>query len=352
MAHNFEHYLLTNARRFVKTHGDLVITPADKGNITVVLSTEQYEQKMNQLLQDSSVYKQLRKDHTNEFQCRNNKIVKQLKDKDFIDASMARKLTTYKAIPPRKYGLPKVHKADIPLRPIVSTIGSASVELSQFMTQILTEAFSDFHDDTIAHSFQFASKINKFILPQGYKLISLDAVSLFTNISLELVIQIIQQEWSRVSQVTTIDISLFLIIIKFLFESSYFVFKGSFILQIFGCAMGSKISPILANIVMSVLLKYCIPLLPFQVPITYQYVDDLLLAIPEDRTATTLAVFNNYDPHIKFTAEEETENGVQFLDTKAIRCAELRKSAIQTFFITVKKSCLRSLRTMVTPGCF
>ncbi|XP_045468385.1 uncharacterized protein LOC123676516 isoform X4 [Harmonia axyridis] len=85
--------------------------------------------------------------------------------------------------------------------------------------------------------------------------------------------------------------------------------------------MGSKISPILANIVMSVLLKYCIPLLPFQVPITYQYVDDLLLAIPEDRTATTLAVFNNYDPHIKFTAEEETENGVPFLDTKAIRCA-------------------------------
>ncbi|XP_045473559.1 uncharacterized protein LOC123679985 isoform X3 [Harmonia axyridis] len=323
MTHDFEHYLLTNARRFVKTHDDLVITPADKGNITVILSTEQYEQKMNQLLQDSSVYKQLRRDPTNEFQCKNNKIVKQLKDKGFIDASMARKLTTYKAIPPRIYGLPKVHKADIPLRPIVSTIGSASVELSQFMTQILTEAFSDFHDYTIADSFQFASKINNFILPQGYKLISLDAVSLFTNISLELVIQIIQQEWSRVSQVTTIDISLFIIIIKFLFESSYFVFKGSFISQIFGCAMGSKISPILANIVMSVLLKYCIPLLPFQVPITYQYVDDLLLAIPEDRTATTLAVFNNYDPHIKFTAEEETENGVPFLDTKAIRIKKI-----------------------------
>ncbi|XP_045466656.1 uncharacterized protein LOC123675350 [Harmonia axyridis] len=167
MTHNFEHYLLTNARRFVKTHDDLVITPADKGNITVILSTEQYEQKMNQLLQDSSVYKQLRRDPTNEFQCKNNKIVKQLKDKGFIDASMARKLTTYKAIPPRIYGLPKVHKADIPLRPIVSTIGSASVELSQFMTQILTEAFSDFHDYTIADSFQFASKINNFILPQG-----------------------------------------------------------------------------------------------------------------------------------------------------------------------------------------
>ncbi|XP_045483075.1 uncharacterized protein LOC123688550 isoform X2 [Harmonia axyridis] len=60
-----------------------------------------------------------------------------------------------------------------------------------------------------------------------------------------------------------------------------------------------------------------------KVPITYQYVDDLLLAIPEDRTATTLAVFNNYDPHIKFTAEEETENGVPFLDTKAIRIKKI-----------------------------
>ncbi|XP_044744639.1 uncharacterized protein LOC123306618 [Coccinella septempunctata] len=269
-SHSIEHYLFSNARKYIKEHNDLIITTADKGNVTVVLSTEQYIDKMNLLLQDSSIYKPLRKDPTNEIQNKNNKIVKQLKDKGYIDATIARKLTTYKALAPRIYGLPKIHKLDIPLRPIVCTIGSATAELSHFVTLILTEAFSDFFSYSVSDSFQFSIKINNITLPQGYKLVSLDA--------------------------------------------------GSFFAQIFGCSMGNKISPILASIVMTVLLNYCIPLLPFQVPIAYQYVDDLFFAIPEDMTAEMLAVFNSFNTHIQFTVEEEVENGVPFLDTRVVRC--------------------------------
>lgn len=188
------------------------------------------------------------------------------------------------------------------------------------MTRILTTAFSDFSTYSIADSFEFSKKINNLILPQGYKLISLDAVSLFTNISLDLIIKIIQSEWNRILQVTNIEMSLFISIIKFLFDSSYFVFHQSFFSQIFGCAMGNTISPILAQIVMTVLLNFCVPLLSFRTPIVYQYVDDLLLSIPEDMTAETLTIFNSFDPHINFTVEEETENSVPFLDTRVMRC--------------------------------
>ena len=34
------------------------------------------------------------------------------------------------ALPPRLYGLPKIHKEDVPLRPIVSAIGSPTYNLS------------------------------------------------------------------------------------------------------------------------------------------------------------------------------------------------------------------------------
>ncbi|XP_044761981.1 uncharacterized protein LOC123319183 [Coccinella septempunctata] len=84
--------------------------------------------------------------------------------------------------------------------------------------------------------------------------------------------------------------------------------------------MGNRISAILAQIIMSVLLKFCIPLLPFYLPTACQYVDDLLFSIPEDKTAETLTIFNSFDPHIKFTVEEETENSVPFLDTRVVRC--------------------------------
>ncbi|XP_044760198.1 uncharacterized protein LOC123317657 [Coccinella septempunctata] len=358
-SHSFEHHLFTKAKKYTRAHDDLIITAADKGNITVVLSVDQYEHKMNLLLQDSSIYKQLTKDPTNETQNKNNKIIKQLKDLGIIDGATARQLTTYKAVPPRIYGLPKIHKPDIPLRPIVSTIGSPTAELSHFMTRILTEAFSNFISYSIADSFQFSRQINNLILPQGYKLVSLDAVSLFTNISLDLVMQIIQSEWSRIQQITVIEMPLFLSIIKFLFDSSYFTFRGSFFSQIFGCAMGNKISSILALIIMTVLLNYCIPLLPFHTPIVYQYVDDLLLAIPDDMTAETLTVFNSFDQHIKFTVEEETDNGVPFLDTKVVRCTDnvikldwYQKPTSSGRYIHYKSNHSWSVKTNLIKGMF
>ena len=38
---------------------------------------------------------------------------------------------------PRMYGLPKTHKADIPLRPILSMIGSSQHELAKWLAEIL-----------------------------------------------------------------------------------------------------------------------------------------------------------------------------------------------------------------------
>ena len=38
---------------------------------------------------------------------------------------------------PRMYGLPKTHKEDIPLRPILSMIGSSQHELAKWLAEIL-----------------------------------------------------------------------------------------------------------------------------------------------------------------------------------------------------------------------
>ena len=40
--------------------------------------------------------------------------------------------------PPRIYGLPKVHKPEVPLRPIASCIGSPSYCLSKFITSLIS----------------------------------------------------------------------------------------------------------------------------------------------------------------------------------------------------------------------
>lgn len=54
-----------------------------------------------------------------------------------IPDKIAKGLWTTASAPPRIYGLPKIHKADIPLRPIVFAIGLATYKLAKYLTDRL-----------------------------------------------------------------------------------------------------------------------------------------------------------------------------------------------------------------------
>lgn len=43
--------------------------------------------------------------------------------------------------------------------------------------------------------------------------------------------------------------------------------------------------------------------LGFLIPFLIKYVDDLVLAVPENQQEYVLLVFNSYNPHIQFTIE-------------------------------------------------
>lgn len=107
----------------------------------------------------------------------------------------------------------------------------------------------------------------------------------------------------------------FIEIIEFVIDNNYFRYNNEFYVQIFGCAMGSKLSPIIAQYVMDYLLDECLKKLPYKLAFIKKFVDDLILALPEDSVDLTLNIFNNFDAHIKFTIERETNKTVPFLDT-------------------------------------
>lgn len=116
------------------------------------------------------------------------------------------------------------------------------------------------------------------------------------------------------------DKDLFLEIIQYILENNYCTFRGKFYQQIFGCAMGSKLSPILSLYVMDDLLDECTRRLNFKVPFLKKFVDDIIAAIPEDQIEQTLEYLNAYNKDLQFTIEKEDNNqGVPFLDTKISR---------------------------------
>jgi hypothetical protein len=101
----------------------------------VVLNESTYKEKISSLI-ESGVYEILHKDPTSQIE---RKIWKLLtKHKPVLPAALKHKLTPYQSKPPHLYGLPKIHKPDITLRPILSSTDSLCYALAEFLHKILS----------------------------------------------------------------------------------------------------------------------------------------------------------------------------------------------------------------------
>lgn len=85
---------------------------------------------------------------------------------------------------PRAYELPKIHKINHPLRIIISSLNSSLYELALFLHNIMFKNFP-MADSHIRNSFDLVRKLNNTHLDNNSVLISLDVISLFTNIPLD-----------------------------------------------------------------------------------------------------------------------------------------------------------------------
>lgn len=172
---------------------------------------------------------------------------------------------------------------------------------------------------SIKNALDFREKIKSSKLPEGYVLISLDVVSLFTNIPNELVLKAIDLNWFKIKKHTTLPKAQFVNGLKMVMENGVFSFNDVIHQQTFGSPMGSSVSPILADLVMEMLEDEVFTKLNFCVPFYYRYVDDSSTGCPKDKVNYMKDVFNSLNEIIQFTIEEENERRIAFLDVLLIR---------------------------------
>lgn len=81
---------------------------------------------------------------------------------------------------PRIYGTPKIHKKDIPLRPIVDSIGSVTYNLSKALVEIIKPLLGQtkHHCQNLK---QLVKELNDIKIESDEILISHDVISLFTK---------------------------------------------------------------------------------------------------------------------------------------------------------------------------
>ena len=105
--------------------------------------------------------------------------------------------------------------------------------------------------------------------------------------------------------------------------TTYFSFRGIIYKQRFGAAMGSPVSPVVANLYMEFLEQQAITTAPIDCKprLWKRYVDDILEIVRKDQVDNLTAHLNQTDPtdSIKFTYEKEHEGTIPFLDTLIVR---------------------------------
>ena len=104
-------------------------------------------------------------------------------------------------------------------------------------------------------------------------------------------------------------------LLEFCLKDTYFMFQGKYFEQLEGAAMGSPISPIVANLYMENFEVEAMRSAPHPPHLWKRYVDDTFTIIESSYKSEFLKHINSIDGHIQFTCEDQRDDGAMpFLD--------------------------------------
>ena len=210
------------AKNFLKEHKNICFTCADKGNVTVCVNTDEYCEQMENIFSDTKTYKIINKNPLSSLQKNVHQFLSFLNDNEFLQKKYHNNsLTQTNTVLPKAYGLPKIHKEGITLRPIIFSINSPVHFLAKILNSNLSSVLKK-PDSHIDNSFQLLDMISNINIPPNYMLLSLDVTSLFTNVPCQLVINSLDKRYSQINNHSKIPFVHIIELVKFLFDNTFF----------------------------------------------------------------------------------------------------------------------------------
>uniref|UniRef100_A0A1B6D9B7 Reverse transcriptase domain-containing protein n=1 Tax=Clastoptera arizonana TaxID=38151 RepID=A0A1B6D9B7_9HEMI len=196
------------------------------------------------------------------------------------------------------------------MRPIVSAVNSPCHKIAAYIAKALTPHVGQ-SDTFVRDSRHFVELIENIQVQETDLLVGFDVKSLSTKVpvpeTIELINAILPADLANIPAVCL--------------TSTYFFFDGSFYEQLEGAAMGSPLSPVVANLYMEHFEQKAINSFELKPKTFLRYVDDTFVIWPlgVDNINRFLAHLNFVHPSIQYTMEVENNNTLPFLDVLVIR---------------------------------
>lgn len=326
-------FISHRAIRFFKSNPNVFATKSDKGGHTVIISVAEYDNKLGALINEGEYSDIPLEDDPLHYLVEMEIIlIDELKNceksKNFLNKHPARKaFSAYfpdTLVLPKFYGLPKIHKPGVPLRPITSTRGSPGYCIAKQFDALINQVFprTGWH---IRDSYEFVDFIGATKIKDDDRLVSFDVVSMFPSIPYDLVYDIILSEADKFLELFDIGVELLQSLVKFCFKDCMFFTTPDGLIhrQNDGLPMGSCLSPTIARLVMDRAVANLFVALP-NTTFVKVFVDDTIVAIGAEHIEDALNHLNAFCPgKIVFTCEKEDEHAhINFLNTSLFRKGE------------------------------
>ena len=170
-----------------------MIIKQNKGRGVVVIDRGKYFDKCLAML-NTEQFVQRQKDPTSSLEKKVQRTLQKIKQK--LPTDVYAKLYSTGTSPGKFYDTATVHKLSIndtleelPLRPIISNLNTATYQLARYLETILS--LLSCPQCTVESSNKFVNVIKQQVIPSNYKLVWFDVKSLFTNVHLDMTIDLI-----------------------------------------------------------------------------------------------------------------------------------------------------------------
>jgi hypothetical protein len=170
---------------------------------------------------------------------------------------------------------------------------------------------------SVTNSTDFAHRLSDINIEDDEIMISFDVVSLFTAIPVEKTCEHIRNKLLKdatLQQRTNLTIDDIIKLLRFTLSNSFFNYNKQTYKQIHGCAMGSPVIPIVANLCLEVIEELALAQAIIPPKKWFRYVDDVFSIIKKHALDSFHNLLNSIDPDINFTTEHEQDGRLSFLD--------------------------------------
>ncbi|BHF69119.1 hypothetical protein SprV_0301216100 [Sparganum proliferum] len=209
----------------MRTDDRIIILPADKGRSTVVMNWENYKEKAKALLYDREFYRQAQDSQAKAVTDRLSKLFRENRYKNLITENEWHQMKATDTALARFCGLPKIHKGNVPLQPIVVLKGSPTHNLAEWMYSTLKLLQGNLTTPVRSAS-EFLIDLRGRWIQSDEIMVSFDVTSLFTSILPNLTHEVL------------------------LCQQTFFAFAGETYEQVKGTPMGSPVSGLVAELVL------------------------------------------------------------------------------------------------------